>query len=204
MLEPSAERVLATLDDVGVVYDGRGPVLQHFNLEVRSGQRIALVGPSGSGKSTVLHLLAGEMRPHSGRTTINVPARRIATVHQTNPVMMRRSVWDNVRLPTVLDGRGGSSQVATALARVGLLGREKSLARELSGGEVQRLCIARAIAQEAELVIADEPTGQLDEENSDIVIQLLLGVSSDAGVVVATHDLRLASAFTDILKLSHA
>ena len=174
--------------------------VQPTDCEVAPGARIALVGPSGSGKSTLMHLLAGLDEPTVG--TIEWPAigRRgdlrpgpIAVVFQGPSLLPPLTVLENVALPAVLGGTGDAQ--ARELARVALdrldLGElAEKLPEEISGGQAQRVAVARALAGEPRLILADEPTGQLDHVSGAAVIEVLLAASdhAGAGLVVATHD----------------
>ncbi len=173
--------------------------------EVFAGQQIALVGPSGSGKSSLLNLLAGLETPTSG--TVTWPAlgprdalrpQLVAVVFQTPSLMAPLDVLQNVALPLLLGGHSESSARARAIAaleRLDLGALTAKLPEELSGGQAQRVAAARALATEARIIFADEPTGQLDEETAESVIGLFLRASQESGaaLVVSTHDERVAS-----------
>ena len=197
------------------VYAGAEPVtaLDGLDLEVSSGEFVALVGESGSGKSTLLHLLGGIDRPTSG--SIRVGGREIGSLPERELVLYRRrdvglvfqffnllphlSVLENVELPRRLDGGEDAADLARALlARVGLARRERARPYELSGGEMQRVAIARALATGARLLLADEPTGNLDSRNAEEVLALLREIRSERGVtlLLATHS-RAAAALAD-------
>ena len=186
---------------------GRASVtaLDGVSFEVASGVgSVAVTGPSGSGKSTLLHLIGGLDRPTSG--VVEVDGRDVGTLRGRQLVAHRRSVGfvvqrynllpgltavENVAVP-LLPLRPGAevwSRARALLDRVGLGGRERSLPGELSGGEQQRVAIARALVAEPDLVLADEPTGNLDSVNAEGVVDLLLDIAGHgATVLVATHD----------------
>ena len=174
--------------------------LQATDCEVTAGERIALVGPSGSGKSTLLHLMAGLDEPTLG--TVSWPAigdrdalrpGPVAVIFQGPSLLPPLSVLENVALPLIM---GGMSDVdarelaRTALGTLELAELADKLPEEISGGQAQRVAVARALAGEPQLILADEPTGQLDRANGSAVVDVLLAASEHAGsaLVVSTHD----------------
>ncbi len=191
---------------VSKVYAGAEPVvaLDRLDLEAPSGEFLALVGESGSGKSTLLHLLGGIDRPTGGQ--ILVGGRDIGTLPERDLVLYRRrevgmvfqffnllahlTVRENVELPRRLDGREDADERARELLeRVGLARRAAAHPYELSGGELQRVAIARALSTGARLLLADEPTGNLDSRNGEGVLALLDEIRRERGVTLflATH-----------------
>jgi putative ABC transport system ATP-binding protein/lipoprotein-releasing system ATP-binding protein len=170
------------------------------DCEVRAGDRIALVGPSGSGKSTLLHLMAGLDTPSHGRLSWPaIGARedlrpgRVAVIFQGPSLLAALTVLENVALALVLDGVRDADARATArdaLATLDLDELAGKLPEEISGGQAQRVAVARALAGHPILILADEPTGQLDHANGVIVVDVLLAAArrSGAALVVATHD----------------
>ncbi|WP_436286626.1 cell division ATP-binding protein FtsE [Stagnimonas aquatica] len=185
-------------------YEGSGDVLSDVTFTLAKGEMAFLTGPSGAGKSTLLKLVALLERPSRGQIVVNgqnlagvrrgqIPAFRqqIGVVFQNFNLLYDRSVFDNVALPLVIRGIGHDDigrRVRAALDAVGLLGKEKVSPITLSGGEQQRVGIARAIVAKPQLLLADEPTGNLDPEMAREVMQLFqrfneVGVS----VLVATH-----------------
>ncbi len=190
-------------------YQPDTPVLRDVDLSVREGETVALMGPSGSGKSTLVNILGLLLDPVEGQVT--VPERGHAAdsrlrrdyfgwVFQSINSLPRRSVLDNVMLPLL--ARGVSQPLAEAAARtrleeVGLAGRESQSAFHLSGGELQRMGIARARAADPPVVLADEPTGQLDRATSQSVIDVLVRrLQPPTALVVVTHDDAVMSACT--------
>jgi ABC-type lipoprotein export system ATPase subunit len=179
------------------------------SCEIAAGARLALTGPSGSGKSTLLHLLAGLDEPTAG--TITWPAlggRRqlrpgpVGVVFQGPSLLPPLDVSENVALPLLLAGRPEGEAVAAAhraLSRLGLDELAAKLPEELSGGQAQRVAVARVLAGQPRLILADEPTGQLDHRNGAVVIDALLEAAGALGaaLVVATHDLLVADRFAD-------
>ncbi|MFI1094839.1 ABC transporter ATP-binding protein [Streptomyces sp. NPDC020917] len=189
---------------------GRGPAavvaVHGATCQVRAGDRIGVVGPSGSGKSTLLHLLAGLERPSGGRvswpalgtgTGGSVPPHRIGVVFQGPSLIPALDVVENTALPLVLAGvREGEAQrrARRALQELGIADLALRLPEELSGGQAQRVAVARVLAQAPRLVLADEPTGQLDRATARHVIDVLLSAVDviGAALVVTTHDRAVA------------
>lgn len=200
--------VLVTCDQLTRSYglDGPGAVvaLQPTTCTVSAGARVALVGPSGSGKSTLLHLMAGLDDPTSG--TISWPAigdRKqlrpgpVAMIFQGPSLMPALTVLENVAFPLVLAGSSNADarrRAAESLKTLDLAGLADKLPEEISGGQAQRVAVCRALAGRPQLLLADEPTGQLDHRNGEAVIDVLLAAAehTDAGLVVSTHDLTVA------------
>jgi ABC-type lipoprotein export system ATPase subunit len=194
---------IAACDGVGRTY-GFGSsatvALQPTDCIVPEGARIAITGPSGSGKSTLLHLMAGLDDPTVG--TVRWPAigdraalrpGPVAVVFQGPSLLAPLTVLENVALPLVLDGSRDAAARATAreaLARLDLEELADKLPEEISGGQAQRAAVARALAGQPRLILADEPTGQLDRVNATAVVEVLLQAAEHAGaaLVVATHD----------------
>ncbi|MEO8643364.1 ABC transporter ATP-binding protein [Pseudomonas sp.] len=173
--------------------------LSSATLRIWPGQRIALVGRSGSGKSTLLHLLAGLDQPSSGSLTWpalgpveSLLPSMIALVFQAPSLLDSLSVAENVALPLLMAGRGSDSdaRVAFALNTFGLLALADKLPETLSGGQMQRVAMARAIVGEPKLILADEPTGQLDQASGHVLLDALFKhlAGSDCALLIATHD----------------
>lgn len=189
-------------------YDGSGDALRNLSFEVDTGEMVFLTGPSGAGKSTLLRLLAHIERPTRGQVFVNgrnivrlsgreIPRHRreLGIVFQDNKLLPERSNFDNVALPLVIAGVGPreiARRVRAALDQVGLLSKERQTPASLSAGEQQRVGIARAVVSRPRLLIADEPTGNLDPWLS-LEIMKLFGRFNDIGVtmLIATHDLNL-------------
>jgi ABC-type lipoprotein export system ATPase subunit len=188
---------------------GAGPTatvaLQATDCEVFAGQQVALVGPSGSGKSTLIHLMAGLDDPTVG--TVSWPAigtrdelrpGRVAVIFQGPSLLPPLTVLENISLPLVIGGmtdRDAKDVGRSALRTLDLEELADKLPEEISGGQAQRAAVARALAGEPSLILADEPTGQLDRTNGAAVVDVLLAASEHAGsaLVVSTHDLTVAA-----------
>ena len=195
-------------------------VLQGLDVEVGRGEFLALMGPSGSGKSTLLNLLGGLDRPSAGAIEIDGVridalsesklaawrARHVGFVFQMYNLLPALTAEKNVELPlllTPLDRARRRQQVATALALVGLADRTKHYPRQLSGGQEQRVGIARAIVTDPTLLLCDEPTGDLDRKAGDEILDLLQALNRDHGktIVMVTHDPHAALRATRTLHL---
>ncbi len=208
--ERASGAALVRVQDVHKVY-ARGSekidVLQNLSLEVPKGDFLALMGPSGSGKTTLLNLIGGLDRPSSGsvevagerierasnRRLAKWRARHIGFVFQFYNLLPVLTAERNVELPlllTSLSRKKRKKHVATALEVVGLANRARHYPRQLSGGQEQRVGIARAIVSDPTLLLADEPTGDLDRESGDEILDLLVALNRDHGktIIMVTHD----------------
>jgi cell division transport system ATP-binding protein len=186
-------------------YPGGHEALRGVSLEIGAGEMVAVTGHSGAGKSTLLKLAAGIERASSGTVVVNgqnlgalgetalaVLRRRIGFVFQDHKLLHDRNCFENVALPLRIAGLTrdeAGRRVRAALDKVGLLARERAMPVALSGGEQQRLCIARAIVNRPAMLVADEPTGNLDAEYARAIVALFasfhqLGVT----VLLSTHD----------------
>ena len=201
------------LTDVVKVYPNGTRALDGVSLSISEGEFAFLVGPSGSGKTTIIKLLTGEIRPTEGEITVNgfnmgemkrrkMPKMRrtIGVVFQDFRLIENMTVYDNVAFAMRVVGATGKeikARVPKVLELVGLEGREKRLPTELSGGEQQRVAIARALVNNPKMIIADEPTGNLDPVRS-LELMLLLEKINDMGttVLVVTHEKELVNAFS--------
>lgn len=194
-------------------------VLNDINFKVERGEILAIVGPSGSGKTTLLGLCAGLDNPTDGvitlageeisRMTENEKAelrnRKVGFIFQNFQLLPTLTALENVMIPLELQGRakGAQQKAKDLLERVGLGGRYHHYPSQLSGGEQQRVSLARAFSNDPEILFADEPTGNLDEETGSIVEQLLFELNREqkTTLIIVTHDLDLADKTDRIIKL---
>jgi putative ABC transport system ATP-binding protein len=186
--------------------------LNNISLDIESGEFLTLMGPSGSGKSTLLHIIAGIDRPTNGEcrvqdidvTRLNESQladwrnQNVGFVFQTFNLIPVLTAYENVELPLLLTRLGRKQrrqQVETALELVGLADRARHLPRQLSGGQEQRVAIARALVTDPSLIVADEPTGNLDSQSAHDVLSVLQSLRKDAGktVIMVTHDPKAAA-----------
>ncbi|MEZ9142405.1 MULTISPECIES: cell division ATP-binding protein FtsE [unclassified Shewanella] len=195
-------------EQVSKIYPGGQKALSEVNFRLQQGEMAFLTGHSGAGKSTLLKLITVIERASAGKVSINghdiaklgkkhVPylRRNIGMIFQNHHLLMNKSVFDNVALPLVIEGFSHGEirkRVAGALDMVGLYGKERHLPVMLSGGEQQRVGIARAIVNKPPLLLADEPTGNLDPKLSMDILRLFETFhDSGTSVLIATHDLGL-------------
>ena len=186
-------------------YPGGLEALRGVTAQIAEGEMVAVTGRSGAGKSTLLKLAAGIERPSSGSVLVNghnvgslgetalaVLRRRIGFIFQDHKLLFDRNALENVALPLRVAGFPRDEigrRVRAALDKVGLLAREKAMPIALSGGEQQRLCIARAIVNRPSILIADEPTGNLDAEYAAAIVDLFISFNQvGVTVMMSTHD----------------
>jgi putative ABC transport system ATP-binding protein len=197
---------------------GRGSdALRGASLEVAAGEVVALCGSSGSGKTTLLNLLAGLDRPSRGRVEVQgadleslgesgrtgYRRTRLGFVFQFFNLLPTLTAFENVFLSLELAGRPEARRAREALARVGLAGLEERFPHELSGGEQQRVAVARALVKQPAVILADEPTGNLDSRTGDAVLDLLTGRCREDGcaLVMATHSERASRVADRVLHI---
>ena len=183
--------------------------LDDVSFSVEKGQFVAIIGPSGSGKSTLLHILGGVDRPTSGKVFLEgqdvfaqnedqlaiFRRRQVGLIYQFYNLIPVLNVTENITLPVLMDGRKvNQERLADMLTTLALKGREKHLPNQLSGGQQQRVSIGRALMNSPAVVLADEPTGNLDSKNSQEIVELLKLSNKQYGqtLVIITHDESIA------------
>ena len=196
---------MVSFSSVAKRYPGGQEALKSVTFSIDAGELAFVTGRSGAGKSTLLKLIAAIERPTSGSVIVNgqnvgalkrtaVPylRRNIGLVFQDQKLLYDRSVFDNVMLPLAFSGlppREAARRARAALDKVGLLAREKANPIQLSGGEQQRLAIARAVVNRPGILIGDEPTANLDEESAGLILDVFVGFNQvGVTVLIATHD----------------
>ncbi len=216
---------LIRADNLTKVYSGRAEeivIFRNLNLEVARGEMIAVVGASGAGKSTLLHLLGGLDRPTSGNIKVGefdlsknaeldlarFRNRQIGFVFQFHHLLPEFSATENVMMPLLINGtakREAATRARELLHRVGLSARSEHRPGELSGGECQRVALARALVCSPVLLLADEPTGNLDEHTGESIHLLLrqLQLEEQLTAIIVTHNIRLASICDRVLRLEN-
>ena len=199
------------LEHVSKSYTAGIPALNDVSLDIEEGEFVFIVGDSGSGKSTLIKLLLKELEPTEGTITINnkklnkikrrqIPKfrRNIGVVFQDFRLLKDRNIYDNVAFAQKVIGESNRSikkNVPSMLSMVGLAAKYRSYPRQLSGGEQQRVAIARALINEPKILLADEPTGNLDNHNAWEIMKLLEEINSrGTTVVVVTHNLEIVKA----------
>lgn len=192
--------------------------LDNVSFSVEKGEFVAIIGPSGSGKSTLLHILGGVDVPTKGSVVINQTdisnldetalaifrRRQIGLIYQFYNLIPILTVQENLTLPLLLDGRKpDEKQISTLVKRLGLENRLDHLPNQLSGGQQQRVSIGRALVNNPALMLADEPTGNLDSENSREIISLLRQLNKDFNqtVIIITHDEKIANSADRVITI---
>ena len=205
------DRILETKNLCKYYGSGENEVkaVRNANLEIQKGEFVAIVGKSGSGKSTLLHMLGGLDRPDSGKVLIEgrdifrlkderlavFRRRKIGFIFQSYNLVPSLNVWENIVLPIGLDGRKVDQEyVMDIIRRIGMEDRLHALPNTLSGGQQQRVAIARALASRPAIILADEPTGNLDSRTEIEVVNLLKNCVTEYGqtLVMITHDESIA------------
>ena len=201
------------VENLSKIYPSEGGevrAVDHVSFTVEKGEFVAIVGASGSGKSTLLHLIAGVDRPTSGKVFVDgtdifslktdalavFRRRQVGIVYQFYNLIPTLNVVENITLPIELDGRRVDAARLTELTRMlGLTGREKNLPNQLSGGQQQRVSIGRALIADPAILLADEPTGNLDSKAGDEIVALLQETNRTykQTVLIVTHDPDLAA-----------
>jgi len=209
------------LQQVNKIYTSGGKelsVLENINFSVEAGTTLAIVGPSGSGKTTLLGLCAGLDKPTNGKIWLNgqsleqltedglaaIRNKYVGFIFQNFQLMPTLTALENVMVPLELRGeKHPKTNAMELLEKVGLANRHHHYPAQLSGGEQQRIAIARAFANKPALLFADEPTGNLDAETSEIIVHLIFDLNRAAGttLVLVTHDVELAAKTQRIIRL---
>lgn len=194
--------------------------LDDVSFSLPAGESMAIIGPSGSGKTTLLHLLGGLDKPSAGNVSVN--GQELTGLSDKELSMFRNqtigfvfqffylneylNVFQNIALPMWLAGKSGGAvdqRVNQLIERVGLIDRATHFPSQLSGGEMQRVAVARALANEPKLILADEPTGNLDRDNAENILQIFDEISdSGVSIVAITHDKYVADRFDHVVKLN--
>ncbi len=189
-------------------------VLRSVSCRIMLGDRIALTGPSGSGKSTLLHILGGLDEPTKGKVTWpalgardTLRPEKISFVFQTPSLFSALTIIENIALPLAMAGKEkqGIARAAALLEALELVGLATKLPEEISGGQAQRVAIARAVITKPLLILADEPTGQLDGQTAASVIDFLIEAVEKTGsaLIVATHDQRIVERLEKVWAITH-
>jgi len=214
--------MILNLIDLSKVYAGLDtPILNKINLCLFQGENIAITGVSGSGKSTLLHLMAGLDIPSKG--SVEIDNKNLATLNQSQLAVMRNvligfvyqahhllpdfTALENILMPLIIKGGSyeqGRNQALKILKTLGLTKRAEHYPHQLSGGEKQRVAIGRALITEPKLILADEPTGNLDHKNAKLVFEMFLELADElkSSIVLVTHDLALARKMKKIYYLN--
>ena len=199
------------------------PVLENINLSIKKADRLAITGASGAGKSTLLQLLAGLDKPSKGNIFIDdidlqsinpieqskIRLNSFGFVYQFHHLLEDLNVYENILIPQQLkygsNSNDSAGKVTKLLDQLGLSSRAKHLPWKLSGGEKQRVAIARAIVNNPSFLFLDEPTGNLDDENSNLVQDLILQIANehDIALILSTHDTNFANKMNTIYKISN-
>jgi putative ABC transport system ATP-binding protein len=216
------EEPVIALNDVSLTLTSRaGPVeiLKHVDLDIAIGQSLGIVGPSGSGKTSLLMIIAGLEKASSGSVRVaghdftdlgqddlaRIRGRNIGIVFQSFHLVANMTALENVALPLEFAGKSDAFAIAAAmLSDVGLAHRAQHFPAQLSGGEQQRVAIARALAPRPQILLADEPTGNLDGKTGEGVVDLLFGLQRrrQSTLVLVTHDLQLAGRCAGVVRMA--
>ncbi len=213
------EEKFLQVDEVSKSYGEKLSVLNQISLHIKQGEKIAIVGPSGAGKSTLLHIIGGLDAPTQGRVFYKgediskmkenkkgeFRNKQMGFVFQAHHLFKELTAIENVMVPCMVGGmsvKKAEQKAREKLLRLGLQKREKHFPSQLSGGEQQRVAMARALVQEPSILLADEPTGNLDSQNSQEIYNLLFEVSGqNLTVLMVTHNESLTRGFSRVLRM---
>ncbi|MFP3156073.1 ABC transporter ATP-binding protein [Lachnospiraceae bacterium ZAX-1] len=208
---------LLELKDISKIY-GSVKALQNIDLTVKQGEWLAIMGPSGSGKSTMMNIIGCMDKPSNGsvildgmniskenaRSLTNIRRDKIGLIFQQFHLINYLTALENVMVSQYYHSMPDEKEALAALERVGLRERAKHLPNQLSGGEQQRVCIARALINYPMLILADEPTGNLDEANEGVVLDILKQLHNEGStIIVVTHDPEVAEEAQRTVVLEH-
>tara|TARA_X000000950_G_scaffold286726_1_gene396566 strand:- start:801 stop:1469 length:669 start_codon:yes stop_codon:yes gene_type:complete len=213
---------LYNLNNINLNYNLNGndiKVLKNINFQIKKNERLAIVGESGSGKTSLLMIMSGLENPTSGKIIFKnidfskisekkkteIRKKKIGLIFQQFYLIPNYTALENVMFPMQINGTSNVKSKATKiLSDIGLVQRKNNLPSELSGGEQQRVAIARAISFNPEIILADEPTGNLDKRNTELVSNLLLNYSKKKkiGLIIVTHNMNLAKKCDRVIRLS--
>ena len=216
------DNVIISLKNITKTFKGLdAPVLSNLNLQLNKSENIAISGVSGSGKSTLLHLMAGLDYPNSGSVHLNnenignlsqndlsiMRNQLIGFIYQSHHLLPDFSALENVVMPLIIRGgkyQSNHNKAIKILKKLGLSNRLDHYPHQLSGGERQRVAIGRALINEPQIILADEPTGNLDRSNAKVVFDLFINLAKEYGstIVLVTHDPELARKMKKIYHLS--
>lgn len=200
-------------DSVTKKYSSHSVALEDVSLQIDTGEFVFIIGPSGAGKSTLLKLITREILPTSGKIFFNnedilslpkskipILRRRIGTVFQDFKLLLTRTVFENTAIPLEVQSKSDSlieKEVSAVLEKVGLIEKANSFPAQLSGGEIQRTAIARAIVAKPLILLADEPTGDLDLKTAKTIVKLLEEINQQdkTQVIMATHNVQIVNDF---------
>jgi len=198
-------------------YYGQEQVLKGITLEIGKGEFVSITGSSGSGKSTLLNLIGGMDRPDRGRVIVDgeeissstdenltlYRRRKIGFIFQFFNLLPNVTVLENIRMPLLLNGTDDEERARSFIRRVGLQGKEIHFPFELSGGQQQKVAIARALVHDPDIILADEPTGSLDSQTGEEIMALIKELSSESSktVVLVTHEAYLTKFADRTLKI---
>ena len=213
---------LYKLNNINLNYNLNGndiKVLKNINFEIKKNERLAIVGESGSGKTSLLMIMSGLENPTSGsiifknidlskiseKRKTEIRKKKIGLIFQQFYLIPNYTALENVMFPMQINSiRNEKKKANTILSEIGLVQRKNNLPSELSGGEQQRVAIARAISFNPEIILADEPTGNLDKKNTELVSNLLLNYSKKKKIslIIVTHNMKLAKKCDRMIRLS--